>query len=294
MKLSHFWNKYPFHHKVLPDGTVFPYRFYQNPKSDQVIVLMTGAIGLSDLMHNLFEQLSRDFSVLTFDYPEDYPDAASFSDALHEVLQDIPGNKWLTGQSLGGLMAPLYACKYPNDIKGLILVNTGSMEKEMSPEVYEDMMKLIRMTKSVRKIADKIPFSLFVKILGKAVLAKAKAGDEKQRQIMEEFVQVISESLTKEYALHMMDLLLSLERERTSRKELESFKGNNLLIFSKGDNTFSEACRRSLIHQMSEPEVCILEEDSHLLLFEKPELFAKKISEFVYRKESQNDPMPDL
>jgi pimeloyl-ACP methyl ester carboxylesterase len=59
---------------------------------------------------------------------------------LHALLQaaEIPGPYILAGHSLGGFFARLYAATYPDDVVGLVLVDSYSerLEDEMTPEQY--------------------------------------------------------------------------------------------------------------------------------------------------------------
>ena len=67
-------------------------------------------------------------------------------DELHALLQaaDIPGPYILAAHSLGGFFARLYAATYPDEVVGLVLVDSYSehLEDVMTPEQYAALKKI--------------------------------------------------------------------------------------------------------------------------------------------------------
>ncbi len=65
---------------------------------------------------------------------------------LHTLLQEagVPGPYVLVAHSLGGLFARLYASTYPDEVVGLVLVDSFSerLETLLSPEDYESLKRL--------------------------------------------------------------------------------------------------------------------------------------------------------
>lgn len=109
MNIAEFRQKYPEDTLVLPSGKPFPYRYYKNPQAKATVVLLTGGIGLSDLLYLHFDRLAKDFSVLTFDYPICFADNKELAQAVAALLQHLGEKAWFVGQSLGGVVAQIIA-----------------------------------------------------------------------------------------------------------------------------------------------------------------------------------------
>lgn len=268
------------------EGKPFRYRLSERRKKDdrpeKTIVLLTGAVGLSDLMYKLFDELSEDFSVIIFDYPESLPTADELCHALDALLKKLDRKVYLVGQSLGGLLAQIMAAHYPDQIEGLILINTGTLALMMGPQAWEDMTELTVLTRQAEKLMRALPFDLAKNILAGAIGLKSGNQDSRIR----EFTSVLRNKLTRSYAFHMMELLLSTEDEFGLRaSEFERCRGRVLLILSGDDHTFSRDCQAALIASMPDAEVRTDLLGGHMALFKSPEKMARVIRDFILKKD---------
>ena len=99
MSLEASRRKYPAQTMTLGNGKPFAYRYYRNPKSAAMVVLLTGGIGLSDLFYRHFEWFAGNFSVLTFDYQ------IQFSDMPHPtVATNLTGGIWRCWYGWSGML----------------------------------------------------------------------------------------------------------------------------------------------------------------------------------------------
>lgn len=281
MNLETYERNYPWHEFDF-NGKSFRYRISERRKegseTEKTIVLLTGAVGLSDLLYRLFDELSEDFSVITFDYPESLPTADEFCEALDALLKHLDRKAWLVGQSLGGLLAQIMAAHDPDQIEGIILINTGTLSVMMGPQAWEDMTELTRLTRQAEGLMRALPFDLARNILAGVIGLKSGAQDPKIR----EFTKVLREKLTRSYAFHMMELLLSTEDDFGLRpSEFDRYRGRVLLILSGDDHTFSQACRDALIASMPDADVRCDLFGGHMALFKSPEKMARVIRDFI-------------
>lgn len=282
MNLETYERKYPWH-EFDQNGKTFRYRISNRRRRDggepeKTIVLLTGAVGLSDLLYRLFDALSEDFSVITFDYPESLETADDFCEALDALLKHLDRKVWLVGQSLGGLLAQIMAAHFPDQIEGLILINTGTLSLMMGPQAWEDMTQLTKLTRQAEKLMRALPFDLARNILAGVIGLKSGAQDPR----IQEFTKVLRDKLTRSYAFHMMDLLLSTEDDFGLRPtEFDRYRGRVLLILSGDDHTFSQACRDALIASMPDADVRSDLLGGHMALFKSPEKTADVIRDFI-------------
>lgn len=282
MNLETYERNYPWH-TFDCSGKTFRYRISKRRSKDtgepeKTIVLLTGAVGLSDLLYRLFDELSEDFSVITFDYPESLPTADDFCEALDALLKDLDRKVYLVGQSLGGLLAQIMAAHFPDQIEGIVLINTGTLSLMMGPQAWEDMTQLTKLTRQAEGLMRVVPFDLARNILAGVIGLKSGAKDTK----IQEFTKVLREKLTRSYAFHMMALLLSTEDDFGLRpSEFDPYRGRVLLILSGDDHTFSQACRDALIESMPDADVRCDLLGGHMALFKSPEKMARVIREFI-------------
>lgn len=284
MNLETYERTYPWREMEI-EGKPFRYRISErrkeNDRPEKTIVLLTGAVGLSDLMYKLFDELSEDFSVIIFDYPEDLPTADELCRALDALLKKLDRRVYLVGQSLGGLLAQIMAAHDPDQIEGLILINTGTLALMMGPQAWEDMTELTVLTRQAETLMRALPFDLTKNIL--AGVIGLKSGNQDPR--IKEFTNVLRDKLTRSYAFHMMELLLSTEDEFGLRaSEFERYRGRVLLILSGDDHTFSRACQAALIASMPDAEVRTDLLGGHMALFKSPEKMARVIRDFILER----------
>ena len=132
MHITDFRQIYPTDTLVLPGGKSFPYRYYKNPQAKATIALLTGGLGLSDLFYPHFDRLTKEFSVLTFDYPICFADNKELAHAVAELLHHLGEKVWLVGQSLGGVVAQIIAARHPEVVAG-----SGSFQHLLSFRRHE-------------------------------------------------------------------------------------------------------------------------------------------------------------
>lgn len=282
MTFEQFYEKYPLQSVRLSDGKVFRYRYYKHPTAERTLVLLTGGIGLSDLLYLHFDHFAKDFSVMTFDYQTQYDSNRQFVDAVAELLRRLDIKAWLVGQSLGGFIAQIIAKEHPDVVDGLVLSNTGSLSADMNEEAYGQLMSMIEKQSKSRRMLKMMPFGLYKKVLVKAVMKKVSAFEEEEKQQMREICDALMKLLTKEYELHMIDFLVDAKNHfGMKKKDFAAWKNRVLLILSDDDDTFNRSCKDSLIQMMSEPQVVTNLRGGHLALLIRLERYADIIKGYI-------------
>lgn len=102
----------------LPGGAEFSYRYYRNPVARATVVLLPGGTGLPDLFYLHFERFAEHYSVITFDYQEQFTTNAKLARAVASLLDGLDEHVWLVGQSLGGVIAQIVAKFHPGTHRG--------------------------------------------------------------------------------------------------------------------------------------------------------------------------------
>lgn len=284
MNLDQFYEKYPTNTMTLSGGRNFVYRYYKNPEAAATLVLLTGGIGLSDLLYLHFNRFARDFSVLTFDYQIQFADNGEFAQAVAELLQRLQtGKVWFVGQSLGGIVAQIIALRHPDVVDGLVLSNTCSLAKDMSEAAYDYLMKMIARQKKFKKLLTVLPFPLFKHLMRRAVLKmKAEGFTAQEREALEDMCAAMVRLLTKRYEYHMIDFLVDAQNYfGMTRADFARWKGRVLLLLSEDDKTFHPDCKESLIAVMPNPTVISDLAGGHLALLVRLERYADLVTEYI-------------
>jgi pimeloyl-ACP methyl ester carboxylesterase len=126
---------------------VGPYRLHLECTGSQgpTVILEPGGGGSAASMGLIAPAVARDSRVCVYDRAgrgwsdpaASPPDGAQIATDLHELLAraDVPGPYVLAGHSFGGLYVRTYAAKYPEEVAGLVLVDsTGAKSTPASPQ----------------------------------------------------------------------------------------------------------------------------------------------------------------
>lgn len=277
-----FKKKYPKQTENI-NGKIFPYRYYKNENSNKTVVLLTGGIGLSDLLLFHFEEFSKSYSVISFDYPIAYSSIQELVEAIAELIKKLNVTVFLIGQSLGGFIAQILAQQHPEIVEGLILSNTGTLSAELDEkgtQCFRNMMKRIDKSLLMIKL---VPFGFVKKNIKKAVLKKVTyLLSEEEKNVMSEICDEMINTLTKEYEIHMTLLLKDLQKHWNMKKsDFLRFQNRVLLILSDDDFTFDESIKRALIDIMPSPKVITDIRGGHLALLLKIDKYTNSITSFI-------------
>ncbi|MBQ7980714.1 MAG: hypothetical protein IJ305_03800, partial [Oscillospiraceae bacterium] len=146
---------------------------------------------------------------------------------------------------------------------------------------FEGMKK--RQTKS-RRLIRFIPWGLAKKVMMKAIDKKVEKLPAEGRAEFEKMAQVMLTMLTKEYELHMIDMLLDCGNYFDMKKEdFAQLRDRVLLILSDDDETFSDDCRKELCELMTEPTVIKNMGGGHLGALMQIEEYAKTVTDYIMR-----------
>lgn len=283
MTLEGFYKTYPQQTKKI-NGKDFVYRYYKNENAKSTLVLLTGGIGLSDLFFMHFDRFAKDFSVITFDYLICYPTMAELADAVAELIKSLDLKVWLVGQSLGGAAAQIITKRHPEIVEGLVLSNTAAVQNSGgSKEYFEGMKK--RQSKS-RRMIKIVPFGIAKKFMLKAIRKKTEKLPPEQKDRFEALADVMLNMLTKEYELHMIDMLIDCGNHlNISKNDFDFLSDKVMLVINEDDETFSQETKQQLINVMTKPYVLKEKSGGHLGALMDIENYAASVIEYITSRE---------
>lgn len=113
-------------------------------KGDKTLIIITGLslqrLGdMSNLtIYSLFSRYAREYKVYIFDRRDHIEEGVSIEDMADDLYQSLQGlhidNASIIGISQGGMIAQLFAIKYPQKVKKLVLALTLSRNNAISRE----------------------------------------------------------------------------------------------------------------------------------------------------------------
>ncbi len=284
-KFAQYCKNYPLINKSI-NGNNFSYRYFKNNNSTQTLVLLVGGIGMSDLIYTHFEKFTKHYSVLTFDYHIEYKTNKQLAAAIAKLLTQLNIKAWFVGQSLGGFVAQLMAQKYPEVTKGLILSNTGCLSENMSSEAYASLTAMLKRTNKAKNMLKLLPLSALKKQISGAVFKKyATDFSENERHLLRELCDIMEEKLTKQYELHMLNLLVDMESHMGMKKEeFEYLDDMVLLMLSEDDKTFTGDVKQALIELMPNPTTVTDLKGGHLALMVNCDKYVDIIANYIDKR----------
>lgn len=278
-KLEELKKRYPRRTDTV-SGRPFTYRYHRNPASDKTLVLLTGGIGLSDLLLFHFAEFAKYYSVITFDYSAEYPDVRELVDAVAGLLRSLDVKAYFVGQSLGGFLAQIIAKQHPDVTEGMVLSNTGTLSVRMDAEGETCLRDMLKRTDQLLLLIKTLPFTLVKRKMRKSV--EEAIAEQFESGIASEFLDGLSRSLTKDYALHMARLLKDLENHwDMTEADFLRYEKKVLLILSEDDETFNGSVKHALTQLMPNPAVVTDIRGGHLALLLDIDRYTKTIREFI-------------
>ena len=126
-------------------------------QGDKVLVIITGLSlqGLSDMsdlaVYSLFYRYAKEYKVYIFDRKDHIEEGISIenmADDLYHSLQELHiANASIIGISQGGMIAQLFAIKYPQKVTSLVLALTFSRNNDISRDTIVGWIEMAKLNK---------------------------------------------------------------------------------------------------------------------------------------------------
>lgn len=282
------WEDY---NKVAPfqvyklNGNKMKYRYYKKENARATIVVLTGGSGLADVFFLLVKSLMDKYSIITIPYPLFCKDNNETADAIAALIRYLKSeNVYFWGQSYGGLLAQIIAKKHPDIVSGLLLTSTASFSTELKFEGMKCIVNMIDEEKEAKRVRKykKIPMGIVMAIFP-LMFKKHLKGNKQAYQAIKELIHILRPEMSKEYLIHMTQLLGDLRNHfgLYKKEDYEYLKGKILIIEPVDDKTFTDDIKEALCNMMSEPTVIHEVEGGHLAIMYHPDGYIKVIDEFI-------------
>ena len=275
--LKNFLEMHPY--KTADIGSV-KYRYILTGETGRTTVVAFNGLEMQEMWIKYAEELSDEYRFLIIEYPQEISTNAGQAKCLHALMKKLGIEKpVLCGASDGGVHAQFYARAYPDDVSGLILMTTVSLNSEY-------VRKARKAAGAMSLLNFKIKHTKYENIRERLVgIAEGYMNDEtdEEKAYGHSFFEAVTvpESYRDKY-LHSMALLKDMLGQKDfTTGDFSRFDGKVLLLHPEKD-IFSKNDQEALTELFSRPEVHTMTGGHIAFVVRYPEYIAL-IREFLKR-----------
>ena len=221
-------------------------------KDGQTLVLLNGGMNTLEMWLGYVDDLSEDYQVLLFDYPQELKTNQELVKGMHEFFKKLEIEKPVfIGASDGGMVAQIYTQKYHGEVGGLILISTGGMDaatiKSLKKKYFFAPLMLFYMKHC--------NYEKLKPTLIKAGMGHIRNESAEQAAYAQEMFETIFKDYTREKDVHISGLLADLMNQTpVTEADFKELEGKILLILPN-QNFFSGEMQKNLIQLMHNPQI---------------------------------------
>lgn len=239
--------------EVQLDGGSFRCIVAGSESAAHTLVFLNGGMNSYEMWLRYVKDLSRDYRVLSFDYPEAYETDQALLDGMHELFAKLSISRAvLVGASMGGIIAQLYAHKYPQDVEAMCLMSTAGL----TAGAMKKFGKLLGLLGIEIWLMKTFPYSWFIKSEKKTCAGYVSEAEDDARAYFTDMFDHIYESYTREKDIHVVKLMKDFKNQQVCTKEDYAFlAGKVLLLLPEDDSAFPPELQKELVEEMTDPVV---------------------------------------
>lgn len=282
----------------LPNGATMHYRD-EGDKTKPALVMIHGGFGSLHNWEGWIPELKNDFRLISMDllghgltgkYPANIYDRHTERDAVHQLLQKLKVNQYIiAGNSFGGGIALEMALKYPNEVKGLILLDSEGVpngdngydtslfndDNPMTP-ADPDFTKLSLIERlGSRFIGNKVVKSMLESMVyNKALLTE---------DFVDYYARILRYTGNREAQLLMFRqgmYLISKNPPSDLRPRLKDIQCPTLIIQGKQDTLVPMRVAEIFHKEIPNSQLAVIEASGHMPMIEQPQASAKAVKDF--------------
>ena len=257
------------------------FRYVLSGENDgRTLVFLNGGMNTMEMWMRYVDQLSREYQVLLFEYPQELKNNQDLVRGMHEFLCEMGISKPIfIGASDGGMVAQIYTQKYHGEVGGLVLISTGGMDaatiKSLKKKYFLAPLMLFYMKHcNYEKLKPR---------LIKAGMGHIRNESREQVEYARDMFETIFKDFAQEKDVHISGLLADLMNQTpVTEQDFKELEGKILLILPDQD-FFSGKMQEDLIRLMHKPEIKYVS-GGHLSTILQAEDHIRAIEEFLREK----------
>lgn len=261
---------------ITVDGAVFRYVLSDNEK-EKTLVFLNGGMNTMEMWIDYVDELSKDYRVLLFDYPQELRTNQALVVGMHAFFQKLGIERPIfIGASDGGMVAQIYVQKHPGETGGLILVSTGGMDKN----TLKSLKKKYRLAPLMLWYMKHCNYEKLKPRLIKATMNHIRNESAEEIAYGKDMFETIFKDYKQEKDVHISGLLADIMNQTpVTADDFAELEGKILLILPDQD-FFSGKMQEDLIKLMHNPKISYVS-GGHLSTVLKANDYIRTIREFL-------------
>lgn len=275
-ELNRFSSKYPYQ-KIMIDGVTVRY-VLAGEKESPAIVFLNG-LDMQEMWIRYVDALQDTYCALMVEYPVVWDTNQKMVEGLHALIGSLGLEKpVIIGGSDGGALAQLYTYRYPENVSGMVLITTITIDSE-----YVRNIKKIAWMTSLMKL--KLRMSHWEKLKKKIVeMATGYFRNEGEREEIYGrtfFDAVTADPAYKNKYIHAVGLVGELSGKYAPfEKDAFAFLKDKVLLLLPEQDIFTAEDQQRLIAAMTEPQVKMMQ-GGHLACVMRAKEYIDEIRAFL-------------
>lgn len=286
---------------TLPNKANVHYRDQGNPNG-KIIVMVHGGFGSLHNWEGWVEALKKEYRLismdllghgLTGDYPDNLYTRHAQRDMINQLLNKLKVDKYIiAGNSFGGGIALEVALAYPEQIEGLILVDSEGVpnsEDGYDASLFTDAEAVSPEDPNFTKVS--FLESLGAKFINaktiKSVLESMFSNKELLTdEYVDHFARILRYEGNREAQLLMFSQGLSLVAQHPEdlKPRLHEISCPTLVMAGADDTLVPMFVSNSFNELITDSELVVIENAGHMPMIEQPQISAKAVRDFIQTK----------
>lgn len=275
-ELNRFSSKYPYQ-KFMIDGVTVRY-VLAGKKENPAIVFLNG-LDMQEMWIRYVDALQDTYCALMVEYPVVWDTNQKMVEGLHALLDRLDLKKpVIIGGSDGGALAQLYTYRYPENVSGMILITTITIDSD-----YVRNIKKIAWMTPLMKL--KLRMSHWEKLKKKIVEMATgyfrNEGEQEEIYGRTFFDAVTADPAYKNKYIHAVGLVGELGGKYAPfEKDAFAFLKGKVLLLLPEQDIFTAEDQQRLIAAMTEPQVKMMQ-GGHLACVMRAQEYIDEIRTFL-------------
>ena len=203
-------------------------------EANPCVVFLNGGMNCSQMWFKYAEKMSDEYRVLIFDYPYEIKTVDDTAKLIHEFLTKLGIEKaFFAGASFGGMMAQIFARRYPQMVTGLGLFSTAGLdEKTLKTEKKKYRFAPLLLWYMKHCNYEKLK----PRVIDSSLKNYAKKETKEDREYLKEMFEFMFRDYTSSKDIHITGMIAKVVDIKPCKKEdFDFIKDKVLLIFPKED-----------------------------------------------------------
>lgn len=275
-ELNRFSSKYPYQ-KIMIDGVTVRY-VLAGKKENPAIVFLNG-LDMQEMWIRYVDALQDTYSALMVEYPVVWDTNQKMVEGLHALIGSLGLEKpVIIGGSDGGALAQLYTYRYPENVSGMVLITTITIDSD-----YVRNIKKIAWMTSLMKL--KLRMSHWEKLKKKIVEMATgyfrNEGEQEEIYGRTFFDAVTADPAYKNKYIHAVGLVGELSGKYAPfEKDAFAFLKGKVFLLLPEQDIFTAEDQQRLIAAMTEPQVKMMQ-GGHLACVMRTQEYIDEIRAFL-------------